>query len=69
MLALYRSVTIFTDKSVGSFYMGKPREPDVTLPEERYGLIFVFRVFQHVSYALVVNSGEPVTPRDIARTP
>ncbi|NJN39998.1 MAG: LysM peptidoglycan-binding domain-containing protein [Gammaproteobacteria bacterium] len=69
VLALYRSVTIAEDKSVGPYYMGKPREPDVTLPEERYGLVFVFRVFQHVSYALVVNSGEPVTPRDIARTP
>lgn len=69
VLALYRSVTVSTDKSVGPFYMGKPRAPNVTLPEERYGLVFVFRVFQHVSYALVVQSGEPVTPRDIARTP
>ncbi len=69
VLALYRSVTVTNDKSVGPYYMGKPREPAVTLPEERYGLVFVFRVFQHVSYALVVQSGEPVTPRDIARTP
>jgi hypothetical protein len=41
----------------------------VTLPEERYGLLFVFRTFENVSYALVVQASEPVTPRDVARTP
>ena len=69
VLALYRSVTVSYDKSTGPFYMGKPRPADVTLPEERYGLVFVFRTFQHVSFALVVQSTEPVTPRDVARTP
>jgi len=69
VLALYRSVTIRRDKSVGPYYMGRPRTPDVTLPEERYGLVFVFRTFQHVSYALIVQGSEPATPRDIARTP
>ena len=69
VLALYRSVTLSYDKSTGPFLMGEPRPKDVTLPEERYGLVFVFRVFQHVSFALVVQSSEPVTPRDVARTP
>jgi hypothetical protein len=69
VLALYRSVTLQYDKSVGPFYMGKPRAENVTLPEERYGLVFVFRTFQHVSFALVVQASEPVTPRDFARTP
>lgn len=69
VLALYRSVTIERDKSVGPFYMGRPRSPNVTLPEERYGLVFVFRTFQHVSFALIVQASEPATPRDIARTP
>ena len=69
VLALYRSVTVRNDKSVGPFYMGRPREPDTMLPEERYGLVFVFRVFQHVSFALVTQSSEPVRPRDVARTP
>ncbi|MGB8436834.1 MAG: LysM peptidoglycan-binding domain-containing protein [Burkholderiales bacterium] len=69
VLALYRSVTLSYDKSVGPFYMGKPRPENVTLPEERYGLVFVFRTFQHVSFALVVQASEPVTPRDFARTP
>lgn len=39
------------------------------LPEERYGLVFVFRTFDRVSYALVMNSSRPVTPGDPVRTP
>lgn len=39
------------------------------LPDERYGLVFVFRTFDRVSYALVMNSSRPVTPGDAVRTP
>lgn len=39
------------------------------LPDERYGLIFVFRVFDHVSYALVVNSARAVVVGDTVETP
>lgn len=69
VLALYRSFVVRNDRSVGNFYMGEPRKPDVTLPEQRYGLVFVFRTFENVSYALVVQASEPVTPRDVARNP
>lgn len=41
----------------------------VQLPDERYGLAFVFRVFDRVSYALVMNVTRPVSPRDVVRTP
>jgi len=41
----------------------------VKLPDERYGLVFVFRVFEKVSYALVMNSSRPVNLLDIVRTP
>ena len=50
----------------------KPKgAPDavVALPDERYGLTFVFRVFDRVSYALVMNVTRPVAPRDVVRTP
>lgn len=40
-----------------------------TLPEERYGLVFVFRTFDRVSYALVMDAERPVIPQDILRTP
>ena len=41
----------------------------IALPEERYGLVFVFRVFDRVSYALVMDASRPVSPRDVVRTP
>ncbi|MEO8039067.1 MAG: peptidoglycan-binding protein LysM, partial [Betaproteobacteria bacterium] len=41
----------------------------VKLPDERYGLVFIFRVFEKVSYGLVMNSSRPVHLLDIVRTP
>ncbi|HTN92955.1 MAG TPA: LysM peptidoglycan-binding domain-containing protein [Gallionella sp.] len=40
-----------------------------TLPDERYGLAFVFRVFDKVSYALVMQTRIPVQLLDHANTP
>jgi hypothetical protein len=40
-----------------------------TLPDERYGLVFVFRVFDKVSYALVMQTRLPVQLLDSANTP
>jgi len=42
---------------------------DFTLPDERYGLVFVFRVFEKVSYALVMQTRLPVQLLDRALTP
>jgi hypothetical protein len=39
------------------------------LPERRIGLAFVYRVFDRVAYALVMNSEEPVYIRDVAKNP
>jgi LysM repeat protein len=39
------------------------------LPEERYGALFVFRVFDRVSYGLVMQAARPVVAGDIVRTP
>jgi hypothetical protein len=39
------------------------------LPDARNGLIFVFRVFDRVSYALVMHSTNPVMVGDTLRTP
>ncbi len=39
------------------------------LPEERYGLLFVFRVFDRVSYALIMNAPRPVMEGDTVRNP
>ncbi|NTV68589.1 MAG: LysM peptidoglycan-binding domain-containing protein [Azonexaceae bacterium] len=42
---------------------------DTPVPEERYGLAFVFRVFDRVAYALVVSSSKSVIIGDSARNP
>lgn len=39
------------------------------LPEERYGALFVFRVFDRVAYGLVMQAARPVVAGDIVRTP
>ena len=43
--------------------------PQLTLPNERYGLAFVFRVFDRVSYALVMTVSRPVSPQDVVQNP
>jgi hypothetical protein len=44
-------------------------EKSVRLPEERYGLAFVFRVFDRVSYAMVMRVTKPVNNLDVVATP
>jgi len=41
-----------------------PTRPTITLPDERHGLLFVFRVFDRMSYALILSVKEPVTAGD-----
>jgi hypothetical protein len=46
------------------------RIPDkVKLPDERNGLIFVFRVFDKVSYGLVMSSRLPIVVGDVVQSP
>jgi LysM domain len=55
--------------------IGWPREPSgdpatLTVPEERIGLVFVYRTFDHISYGLVMNTGkEPVVAGQRLRNP
>jgi LysM domain len=69
VLALHRSTLVENDRSTGKYFMGGPRLESVRLPEERYGLVFVFRTFENVSYALIVQSERTVFPGDIMRRP
>lgn len=39
------------------------------LPEKRYGLVFVFRVFDRIAYGLVLETDGPVTVGDSIRKP
>ncbi len=41
----------------------------IKLPDERNGLVFVFRVFEKMSYALVMRSSKPIYVGDVVQTP
>jgi hypothetical protein len=41
----------------------------VEVPGDRYGLVFVFRVFDRASYALVMQASAPVRALDHVQTP
>jgi hypothetical protein len=45
------------------------RKENVVIPAMRFGLIFVFRIFENVSYALAVQSDGPILVNDFVRTP
>ncbi|AIY43832.1 Uncharacterized protein with LysM domain [Collimonas arenae] len=41
----------------------------VKLPDEQYGTLFIFRVFNHISYGLIMEVQNTVDIGDIARSP
>lgn len=58
VLAIYRSSTPVTSG----------RE-SISLPDDRVGLLFVFRTFDRVAYGLVMDSSRPINVRDMVRNP
>ncbi len=52
---------------VSNRYQGE--KTDYQLPDSRNGLIYVFRVFDRISYALVMNATRPMVVGDTVRTP
>lgn len=66
VVALYRPGASVVE---GGARSGKGDGGSLTLPDERYGLAFVFRVFDRVSYALVMNISKPVNTQDIVQNP
>lgn len=66
MLALYRANELTNATRIAA----KDRtSPVLALPEERYGLIYVFRSFDKVAYALVVESSRQIKPGDLIKSP
>ena len=63
VLALYRDRPSVTPANAVD-----PNEK-IKLPPERYGIVFVFRVFEKVSFGLVLNSTRPVNVLDVVQTP
>lgn len=65
VLALYRPGALVAEGPGSRAPSGTP----LTLPDERYGLAFVFRVFDRVSYALVMQITKPVNTQDLVQNP
>ena len=57
VLALFRDGKVVVDSTDKS-------RPRIKLPDERHGLLFVFRVFDRMSYALILSVKEPVSAGD-----
>jgi hypothetical protein len=57
VLALWRTGVVAVDRTT-------PDKAALRLPDERHGLLFVFRVFERVSYALILNVQDPVRTGD-----
>ncbi|MGB8052280.1 MAG: LysM domain-containing protein [Azonexus sp.] len=62
-------LALFRNRIASAIDQDTMRRVDTPIPEERYALVFVFRVFNGVSYALVLESSKPVTIGDYARNP
>jgi hypothetical protein len=63
VLSIHRAGTTVSNR----FDDGKPQTH--VLPDERYGRVFVFRVFDRVSYALVMEAAWPVMSGDRVSQP
>jgi hypothetical protein len=46
-----------------------PNANSLQLPDERIGLVMVFRTFEYISYALVMQSVRPIYVKDLVKTP
>jgi hypothetical protein len=57
VMALWRDGARVTDTTDSA-------KPLMKLPDERIGTLFIFRVFDRVSYALIIQSEDPVKPGD-----
>ncbi len=62
VLALQHSGKVVVDRT-------QAKQQLIRLPDERYGLVFVFRVFERVSYGLVMDVSRPVVPGDLVKNP
>jgi nucleoid-associated protein YgaU len=67
VLQLYHTGKTVADPTVKTAWYKS--QPQVKLPDEQYGDLFIFRVFNHVSYGLIMQVSEPVEVGDVARSP
>jgi hypothetical protein len=61
VLALYRFGAIIADRT--------DNKKAVKLPDEQYGTLFIFRVFDKISYGLIMQVTDTVQVGDVAKSP
>ena len=49
--------------------IGTAFAPKVKLPDERSGTALVFKVYDRMSYALIVGASDTIHVRDVVRNP
>ncbi len=69
VLALLRLGRTVQERTPSHKWFGTDKVDATKLPDERYGLVFVFRTFDRVSYALVMSASRPVLIDDVVTTP
>ena len=69
VLALLRLGRTVLEKTRASTWYRADKVEATKLPDERYGLVFVFRTFDRVSYALGMSASRPVLVDDVVTTP
>ncbi len=68
VLQLYHYGSTVTDTTESEGWFGK-KQTQLKLPDELSGSLFIFRVFKHISYGLIMQITEPVQVGDIATSP
>lgn len=66
VLSIYKKGKVVEDRTAKERNLG---ETQVTLPEERAGELMVFRTFDKVALALIMNATRPVHIHDVAKNP
>ncbi len=69
VLALLRLGRTVQERTPSHKWFGADKVKDTKLPDERYGLVFVFRTFDRISFALVMSATRPVLIDDVVTTP
>jgi hypothetical protein len=68
VLQLYHFGQTVRDRTAAGGWFGSSKST-MKLPDEQYGSLFIFRVFKHVSYGLIMQVKEPAQVGDAARSP
>lgn len=69
VLAVLRLGRTNVERTPSRKWFGADKVESTKLPDERYGVVFVFRSFDRVSYALVMSASRSVLIGDMVTTP